>query len=69
MKGVMDVDKDNVLKPMQVAAILGLSKNTVYKLLKNKQIPAVKIQHQYLILESELFKWLHSNVDCEITLE
>ena len=29
MKGVMDVDKDNVLKPMQVAAILGLSKNTV----------------------------------------
>lgn len=69
LKGVVGVDNDRVLKPSEVAEILKLSSNTVYKLLKRQIIPAVKIQHQYRILESELFDWLKSNIDSEITLD
>lgn len=68
-KGVFDVNNEQILTPEEVAQILKLSKNTVYKLLRNKQIPAIKIQHQYRILESELYEWLRSNIDSEIVLD
>lgn len=68
-KGEIDVNDMQVLTPEEVATVLKLSKNTVYKLLRNKSIPAVKIQHQYRILKSELFDWLESNIDNEITLD
>lgn len=61
--------QDRVLKPDDVAEILGLGKTTVYKLLRAKQIPAVKIQHQYRIVESDLYEWLKSNTDCEIKIK
>ena len=69
MKGVIDVNNETVLTPKEVGEILKLSRNTVYKLLRNKQIPAIKIQRQYRILESDLYDWIKSNVDCEITLD
>lgn len=62
------MEKDRVLKPDDVMVILKLGKTTVYRLLRSKQIPAIKIQHQYRILESELYEWIRSNIDSEIKL-
>ena len=63
------MSNEKVLTSEDVAEILKLSRNTVYKLLKKKEIPAVKIQHQYRILESALYEWIKSNIDCEIFLD
>lgn len=62
------MDKDKILTVEEVAEILKLGKTTVYRLLRSRQIPAVKIQHQYRVLESELFEWFKSNIDSEINL-
>lgn len=58
-----------ILCPEEVAEILHLSRSTVYKLLRQQEIPAVQIQRQYRILESELEKWLLSHIDCKIEID
>jgi len=55
-----------ILTPKDVAKKMKLSERTVYKLLRQNEIPSVRIQHQYRILESELEDWLKSNTDSEI---
>lgn len=57
---------DKVLTPTEAALVLKLGKTKVYHLLQRKLIPATKVGNQYLILESELLKWLKSNIDSEI---
>lgn len=58
-----------ILCPKDIAEVLHLSLTTVYKLLNQKQIPAVQIQHQYRIPEKEFEEWLLSNIDCKIEID
>lgn len=62
------MEKDRILKTKDLIEILGLGKTKIYQMLQLKIIPATKVGHQYLILESELMKWLKSNIDKEIYL-
>lgn len=60
------MENDRVLKTKDLIEVLGLGKTKTYQLLKQKIIPATQVGRQYLIMESELLKWLKSNIDKEI---
>ncbi len=49
-----------VLTPMDIAAVLGISRNTAYEVIHSKGFPVIKIGRQYRV-SSELFiRWLHA---------
>lgn len=60
------MENERILKTKDLIEILGLGKTKTYQMLQLKIIPATKVGHQYLIIESELLKWLKSNIDKEI---
>ncbi len=47
-----------VLNPMDVAAILGTSKNTTYELFHSYGFPAFRLGKKYYISAGEFLKWL-----------
>ena len=56
----------DVLEPQDLIEILGVNKNTVYKLLKTNSIQNVKIGKQYKIPKPFLTKFLLENSDKNI---
>ena len=50
----------DVLSSDQVAEILDISKKTLYKAIKNKELHAVKIGREYRIVKSKLIEMLVS---------
>ena len=52
---------DDILDTYALQYILGLSKNTVLKLLQNGTIPSKKVGKKYRILKSDLITYLHSS--------
>lgn len=49
-----------ILKPMDVAAILGISKNNAYAIIHSQGFPAIKVGKQYRILRNNFIAWLES---------
>ena len=47
-----------VMAPVDVARVLGVSKNTVYEVLHSKGFPAIKIGKQYRVQRDKFFQWL-----------
>lgn len=47
-----------VLAPMDIAAILGVSRNTAYELIHSKGFPAFQIGKQYRIQRDKFLVWL-----------
>lgn len=66
IKSMLD---DVIMTPEQVGEYLHLGMSTVYRLLRCRQIPAVKIQHQYRISKNRLNQWLRDNMFSEIDIE
>lgn len=62
----MMLNDEIIMTTEDVASFLKVSRQTVYKLLRNKEIPAMKVQHQYRIVKSELVKWVRANYDATI---
>lgn len=62
----MQLNDEIIMTTEDVASFLRVSRQTVYKLLRNKEIPAMKVQHQYRIVKSELVKWVRANYDATI---
>lgn len=51
-----------VLTPMDVAKVLGVSRNTAYEVVHSKGFPAFKVGNQYRIQRDKLFQWMDENV-------
>lgn len=54
-------ETDKMLTIQEVMKILGISRVTLYTIIKEGKIPAYKIGHNYRILESELEKYINQN--------
>jgi excisionase family DNA binding protein len=52
---------DDILDTYALQYILGLSKNTVLKLLQNGTIPSKKVGKKYRILKEDLIHYLHGS--------
>lgn len=55
-------DYPDVLTVLEVKEILGIGKNTVYKLLTDKKIKAKKLGHNWIIAKSNLIEFILSEV-------
>jgi excisionase family DNA binding protein len=64
----MDNSLEEIMTAKEVAQFTKLSESTVYKLLKNNDIPAIKFGSRYRILKTELIKWFRANSDTKIEL-
>ena len=47
-----------VLSPMDVARILGISKNTAYEMVHSKDFPSFKVGKQYRIRLDHFMAWM-----------
>lgn len=52
---------DDILSVECLNQILGIGKNTTLKLLKNGEIPAKKVGHQWRILKKDLILYLNDH--------
>ena len=50
-----------ILNVKQVQELLGLSKSSTYKLLKNPNCPTLKVGGNYKIMEEDLLNFLKQN--------
>lgn len=49
-----------VLTPADIAAVLGISRNTTYEIIHGKGFPAIRIGKQYRISRDRFLAWLDS---------
>jgi excisionase family DNA binding protein len=61
-------DYDRMLTVQDVQKHLGLSKNTMTKILANSSFPKIKLGNRYRIPEQKYLKWLENNMGKEILL-
>ena len=47
-----------VLTPLDIAAVLGISRNTAYELVHSKDFPAFRVGKQYRISKTRFLAWL-----------
>lgn len=48
-----------VLTPMDVATVLGISRNTAYELIHSEEFPAFRVGKQYRISRDRFIAWLN----------
>ena len=61
IRGIVITDTKSlplVLSPSDIAAILGISRNTTYEVLHSKGFPVFKIGKQYRINRDKFLSWL-----------
>lgn len=56
-------DDRQVYTPEEVARILGLHANTVYTMLKNREIPGIKAGRKWLISRGRFDVWLDGGTE------
>ena len=59
--------KDRWLSVQEIAQFLGISKETVYRWLESKKIPAHKIGKQWKFQVSEINSWIKSGRASELS--
>ena len=47
-----------VMTPVDIAKVLGISRNTAYEVVHSKGFPAFKIGNQYRVQRDKFFLWL-----------
>ena len=47
-----------VLTPMDIAAVLGISRNTAYELIHSEDFPILRIGKQYRVSRKRFLTWL-----------
>ena len=47
-----------VLTPMDIAAVLGISRNTAYEVIHSQDFPMFRVGKQYRISRERFLKWL-----------
>ena len=48
-----------VLTPLDIAAVLGISRNTAYELVHSKDFPAFRVGKQYRVSKTRFLAWLN----------
>lgn len=54
-----------VLTPMDIAAILGVSRNTSYEVLHSKDFPVFKVGKQYRVPRDKFLLWMEAQTVSE----
>ena len=49
-----------VLTPMDIAAVLGISRNTAYELIHSEDFPILRVGKQYRVSRKRFLTWLES---------
>ncbi len=49
-----------VLTPIDIAAVLGISRNTAYEVIHSKGFPAFRVGKQYRVSRERFLTWLDS---------
>ena len=49
-----------VLTPMDIAAVLGISRNTAYELIHSEDFPILRVGKQYRVSRKRFLTWLDS---------
>ena len=49
-----------VLTPMEIAAVLGISRNTAYELIHSEDFPILRVGKQYRVSRKRFLTWLES---------
>ena len=49
-----------VLTPMDIAAVLGISRNTAYELIHSEDFPILRVGKQYRVSRRRFLTWLES---------
>ena len=49
-----------VLTPMDIAAVLGISRNTAYELIHGEDFPILRVGKQYRVSRKRFLTWLES---------
>lgn len=59
---INSTEKNPIMKPKEVSKYLGLHLVTIYRLLKQKEIPAVKIGGQWRFHKKKIDEWLDNRI-------
>ena len=51
-----------VLTPMDIAAVLGISRNTAYELIHSEDFPILRVGKQYRVSRKRFLTWLEGQV-------
>ena len=62
LAGVTENGEPVVLSPMDVARILGVSKNTAYEMVHSKGFPSFMVGKQYRVRLDRLMAWMDNAV-------
>jgi len=55
------MENDTIFKPMEVAAILGVGRNTIYSILRRPDFPVLKIGRLKRVSQSALDEWINKH--------
>ena len=58
----MDTDYDVLLRPMEVARILGLGRSTCYAMLQRGELPVLRVRNQFRTPRRELEAWIEQGL-------
>ena len=50
-----------VLTPMDIAAVLGISRNTAYELIHSEDFPILRVGKQYRVSRKRFLTWLEGH--------
>lgn len=59
---VRDDDNKKLMSRMDTLSYLGIGNTTLYKLVKDKEIPASKFQRKLFFRREDLDKWISKNI-------
>lgn len=64
----MDLEKDELLTDVQLRAMLGVSRTTLWRLRKHSQLPYGKVGREYRYRKSEVLAWIKDNAHADAQL-
>ena len=51
--------------PQQIAEMLGVRKETIYRLIKKGEIPSIRIGTRYKVLKEQFEEWLERTIELQ----
>lgn len=51
--------------PQQIAEMLGVRKETIYRLIKKGEIPSIRIGTRYKVLKEQFDEWLDRTIEIQ----
>jgi len=61
--GAFDLPVEHPMTPEEVAALLQIDRETVYRMARRRELPAFKISSRWRFLPSQLQRWMEGGLD------